>query len=104
MANPVSAQVAVTTLPTLLWQTVESGANAANQTFQAGTVNDPPTILLVNSGSANCYLGGSGVSISTGAVLAANGSIAYNPVGNGALYGVAASNSTVTIGVVYGAH
>ena len=109
MANPVSAQVAVTTSPTLLWQTTtgispDHAIDPAIQFFQAGTMNDPPTILIVNQGSANAYLGGSGVTTSNGVVLSANSSLTYNPVGNAILYATAANNSTVTMGVIFGTH
>lgn len=92
----------------LLWQTstgVSPDAAISGQVFQAGTVNDPPAITIVNQdGTNNVYIGEtSAVTSSTGMKVAAGGSLSFNPIGNAARYAIA-TGGTVVVGVDFSQH
>ena len=80
----VSAQVSVTSSATLLWQssTGQSPDTAiSGQVFRAAAAPAVLPILIVNQGTGPVYIGGSGVTTSTGTQLAAGGSLQYNARG-----------------------
>lgn len=108
MAND-PAQITVLTAAKLLWQTSTGvspdpettlAGNATQQIFRAGTVNDPVPIVVENTDATNAvYLGGSGVTTSTGLKLAAGASLTYNVVGNDSLYAISAGSVVVAVAV-----
>jgi hypothetical protein len=108
MANK-SAPITVTTTAALLWQTSTgvspdplptAAGNATAQIFRAGTFNDPVPIVIENTDATNAvYLGGSGVTTSTGIKLAAGASLTYNVIGNDSLYAISAGSVAVDVSV-----
>lgn len=106
--SQVSAQVSVTTgTAVLLWQTTtgvspDPAVAHGSQIFLAGTNNLPIPILIINHDATNpIYIGGSGVTSSTGTRVAAGGSFSYGATGNDSMYAVA-TGSSVTVGVCVG--
>lgn len=96
----VSAQVSVTSSATLLWQssTGQSPDTAiSGQVFRAAAAPAVLPILIVNQGTGPVYIGGSGVTTSTGTQLAAGGSLQYNALGNDSMYAVGVSTQTVGV-------
>jgi hypothetical protein len=104
MAQVASVE-SVTNSATLLWQTstgVSPDAVISGQVFRAPSQNAPLPILIVNQGSYPVYLGGSGVTTSTGAELAAGGSLTYNVIGNDSMYAISGQSGGVNVGVMVG--
>jgi hypothetical protein len=102
----ISAQLNVTTsAPVLLWQTTtgvspDPAVNTAGQIFRAQPPADPVPILVVNTDSTNpVYLGGSGVTSSTGTKLAGGLSITRSVVGNDSQYAIS-TGGTVVVAVL----
>jgi hypothetical protein len=107
MANRAAQITVATTGQTLLWQTStgvapDTAINPAAQVFRAGNGVDSVPILIVNHDGTNAvFLGGSAVTIATGARLAAGGSLTFNVIGNDSLF-AQASTAAVVVGVSVG--
>ena len=102
MANKHAQLSVATNTQTLLWQT-SSGFSPdpaiSGQVFRAGRAGDPVPIVVVNHDATNAvFVGGSNVTTSTGAKLAAGGTLTYQVVGNDSLYAQSAS-AAVSVGV-----
>jgi hypothetical protein len=97
----IADRVTVTTSATLLWETVtgiDTAIAPSSQIFRAGSSNQPLPILIENLDAANAvYLGGSGVTTSTGLTLAAGGSLTFNVVGSDSLYAISAGSVVVAV-------
>jgi hypothetical protein len=100
-----SAQLSVTTSATkLLWQTVPNypvGGLGTSQ-YLAHQEGDELPIAVRNTDASNpVYLGGSGVTSSTGFLLKAGESMTFNVVGDDSLYAIA-TGATVTVSILVG--
>lgn len=83
-------------------ETTQAG-NATAQIFQAGTTSDPVRIKITNEDATNpVYLGGSGVTSTTGDKLAAGATLGpLTIVGNDSLYAIS-TGGTVKCSVMVG--
>jgi hypothetical protein len=108
MAQKTRVPSVSTSTATLLWQTStgvtpeDQAINTGNGIYRAGTFNDPVPIIIENLDATNpVYLGGSGVTSTTGTKLIAGASITRNVVGNDSEYAIAtgaAVNVSIEVG------
>jgi hypothetical protein len=102
MAQVTAHRSVTTATPVLLWQTstgFSPDPAITGQVFRAMAASDPLPIIIENLDATNpVYLGGSGVTSSTGTELAAGGSITRNVIGNDSEYAIA-SGGTVSVSV-----